>query len=305
MQQETIPTNIKLYVLSDIHLEFYKTLPKLEKKIQDIDLSCVNILCLCGDIGYPHSKIYKWFITWCSEHFTKVFIITGNHEYYSDKYTISEIDSHIGYLTQKYENVTFLNNTTELYEGILFAGTTLWSDLTALRTEKTRWYDFNDFNEIYYTDEERLTTATYQELHNKSVAWLLATLKQTAPEQPIIVLTHHLPTYRAIHPSYGDSPYNFLFASHLDNIFKEHSNISCWFAGHTHKDVDMYINNTRLVINPIGYLRENPHVQRWNKCITWDIIRNIMRDIIREEIKKTDEFDGVAVKDSEEEIEFI
>ena len=50
----------------------------------------INILCLCEDIGYPHTKIYKWFITWCSEHFTKVFIITGNHEYYSTKYTISQ-----------------------------------------------------------------------------------------------------------------------------------------------------------------------------------------------------------------------
>ena len=89
--------NIKLHVLSDIHLEFYKTLPKLEKKFQSIDPSATNILCLCGDIGYPHTKIYKWFITWCSEHFTKVFIITGNHEYYSPKYTISDIDIHLGY----------------------------------------------------------------------------------------------------------------------------------------------------------------------------------------------------------------
>ena len=55
--------NIKLHIVSDIHLEFYKTLPKLEKRFLDIDPTKINILCLCGDIGYPHTKIYKWFIT--------------------------------------------------------------------------------------------------------------------------------------------------------------------------------------------------------------------------------------------------
>jgi len=69
MQDEIPPIqNIKLHVLSDIHLEFYKTLPKLEKRFINIDPSKINILCLCEDIGYPHTKIYKWFITWCSEH---------------------------------------------------------------------------------------------------------------------------------------------------------------------------------------------------------------------------------------------
>lgn len=62
--------------ISDIHLE-------ISGKIPDIPKSSNN-LCLLGDIGAPESDIYKKFIKECSEKFTNVFVIYGNHEYYSE-----------------------------------------------------------------------------------------------------------------------------------------------------------------------------------------------------------------------------
>jgi predicted phosphodiesterase len=42
-----------------------------------------NFLALCGDIGNPFHENYVKFIRRHSERFSHVFIVAGNHEYYS------------------------------------------------------------------------------------------------------------------------------------------------------------------------------------------------------------------------------
>ena len=52
---------VKINYLSDLHLEFYDSLDF--HKIFKFDNNG-EILCLCGDIGYPEDKIYEDFLNY-------------------------------------------------------------------------------------------------------------------------------------------------------------------------------------------------------------------------------------------------
>lgn len=74
---------LKIQVISDLHLEFMKKLPKFLN-----DFKKADYLFLAGDIGYPkypeyNSGIFYQFISWCCDNYKKVFYIIGNHEAYN------------------------------------------------------------------------------------------------------------------------------------------------------------------------------------------------------------------------------
>ena len=95
--------------ISDIHLEFLhiEAVESIIRKIIPID----PIMVLAGDIGNPFSKnnYYEKFIEEMSKKFEKVFLISGNHEYYHNN--IDMVEEKIKTVTSKYNNVTYLQNS--------------------------------------------------------------------------------------------------------------------------------------------------------------------------------------------------
>ena len=68
---------ITIQILSDIHLEFYKTYPEFKPH--------AKYLFLAGDIWTIDSKWdfkVKKFLEYCSKNWEKTFYILGNHEFY-------------------------------------------------------------------------------------------------------------------------------------------------------------------------------------------------------------------------------
>ena len=85
-----------------------------------------DILILGGDIGNPYENKYKIFLIDNSKNFNKVFLITSNHEYYSDGKSIDETNLHIEDIikSNNLDNTIFLNNKSYLYGNYRFTGTT-------------------------------------------------------------------------------------------------------------------------------------------------------------------------------------
>ena len=80
-----------IQVISDIHLE--KNYYNLTELIQPN----ANYLMITGDIWLPYLSHYTQFLKECSQNFEKVFIISGNLEYYqhlqqTDTWTMQETD---------------------------------------------------------------------------------------------------------------------------------------------------------------------------------------------------------------------
>jgi len=82
-----------------------------------------------------------------------------------------------------------------------------------------------------------------------------------------VVVTHHIPTYRGVHPDYEGSNLNYFFLCDMDNLIQQ-AQPKVWIYGHTHDSMDFTIGDTRLVCNPFGYLRrqENSGFE-WKKVI--------------------------------------
>ena len=247
--------------LSDIHLEFYKkTIPF------GMDLKEGDILCLAGDIGDPESELYYTFLNYCRPLFKHIFIIAGNHEYYRTtshpNKTIQSTNEKIAAICQEFPNVHFLNNTTyyipEFDTYVL--GTTLWSTTTG---EHDEVYTYNDFRKIH-----NMNLPQYMDrLHEMSLAYLKGELEKisaTSSISKVVVMTHHMPSHKLIHPTYADSDISHLFATNLEHLMYTY-HIDHWICGHSHNSVNMDIHKTKIWMNPIGYPGEHK-----NKTMTWN-----------------------------------
>lgn len=244
---------MKIQYISDIHLEFYSKLPKIDP--------IGDVLILAGDIGYPFSVIYKEFLIDMNNKFKKVFLITGNHEFYNcgknKCKTMEEIDDHIRdiIVQSNLNNISYLDNSYEDYQGIRFYGTTLWTKIIDPN------FLTNDFTYI-----KDLSIALRNELFENSCDSIDNLINDS--KLPIVMITHHVPSYKLIDPIFTSEkykPYNQCYFTDCEKYFKDP--IKIWIYGHTHKESNTEINRIKFLCNPKGYPDENIKVTNFNRVI--------------------------------------
>lgn len=234
----------KIKVLSDIHLEYYDTYPGIYTFLPEDQKGKVDILCLCGDIGNPAHSYYQRFLAECSEYVTnKVLLIMGNHEVYGR--TVDETRNIIERICNMFANIVFLDNTTYDTGDILFAGTTLWTEIK-FKEAKAITNNVPDFKEI---KQWGVHDNNVEFMNNKK--WL-RTLLRANKNRKIIILSHHPPLLQLANPKYYNSDVSSAYVNDMEWIIKQHDNIIAWFHGHTHYSTDIYINNTLILSNQYG-----------------------------------------------------
>jgi len=207
-----------LQYISDIHLEMRNnTFPRIPIRS--------NYLALLGDIGDPKEQNYEDFLRYTSYNFDRILLIAGNHEYWR---TGQNTDNTISKIITKFNNIEFLNNSQTHLEKYTVLGTTLWSN-TKMPKQKACF--------------------------DKSLNWLENEIKLAT--KPVIVLTHHLPSYKLVVPEYWNKKYDDVrdrFASDLDYLMID--KVKIWLCGHSHCQIEMKINSTLCGINAFGYPNE-------------------------------------------------
>lgn len=230
-----------------MHLEFIKP-HKLEKFIKNIPHGPDEVCVLAGDIGNPYTQNYDAFMTFISENFKHTFVIPGNHEYYGN--SIQNANEFMNDYFDKFDNISFLNNDYQQYNGYCFIGTTLWSHIS------NPDYCINDVYKIKNFD-----TSDYNKLNSECIAFLEETIQH---HHNCIIITHHMPSESLIDEKYKTremSHYNQWFYCDMDDfIAKNESKIKCWFYGHTHTPSEERIKGIPFLCNPIGYPNENKHL---------------------------------------------
>lgn len=252
---------MELQYISDIHLEFYKSVIKLEDFLTPV----APYLAILGDLGYCATTQYQDFVKQASEKFTKVFIISGNHEYYATTFesrpTIDEIDKQISETCAKYQNVYFLNNTEHHIDNTtVVLGSTLWSNIDNDKKHIVKQCQ-NDYRSIYVWDPTHqykilVTVDDTVAMFNKNVQWLNESISKYS-DKKIIILTHYLPSYKLISDTYKGSDTNCAYASNLDYLMENNPQILYWLCGHTHTPANMIIGSCQCCINPVGYVNES------------------------------------------------
>jgi predicted MPP superfamily phosphohydrolase len=235
-----------LDIISDLHLEFGHDfqLPPVEK-------SGMSIALLAGDIGHPHKPHYKKFLEKAKKHYDHVLVVAGNHEYYGS--TLLKTQGLLREIVMETDCI-FLNRDIHVIEGVAtFLGCTLWSHLRPEEYNVAEGY-LSDFTQIKVSAGEKFSAAYYDILHREDASWLEKEIK-ARPEENIVVLTHHCPSKKIIHPDYQDHPLNMCFVTNLEHLFQ--NNVKLWACGHSHKRGVTQINKAFCGLNPRGYPREN------------------------------------------------
>jgi predicted phosphodiesterase len=251
---------MKLAIASDLHLEF--------KDILLNNTENADVLILAGDIctvKHFHSrpemeKAYDTFFRNCSEQFKHVIYVVGNHEHYNYQFNYTVFD-----LKRKladFSNIYVLDNETFELDNKTFIGSTLWTDMNdeCPLTMNAAQFAMPDFKIVKYYDGVNYRKYSPEQSvkeHCKSLQYIKHVLSNSKDS---IVVTHHSPSHKSIHPKYKhDELMNGAFHNNLDYMMELADNIKLWVHGHTHDEFDYTIGITRVVCNPRGYPKENQH----------------------------------------------
>jgi hypothetical protein len=251
---------MNIQYISDIHLEFHD---KLNKGTIHPDLFVKPVapyLALVGDIGIPDLPSYSVFLNWCSQRWSHVFLVAGNHEFYNVrcpvKTPMETKRETIRSICNALSNVHFLDCSSYYLANynLRVLGCTLWSD-SACVAEKAITY-MNDSRQINHLKDVPFTPWRMSELHAKEKQWLNQEIhKCELTNERCLVLTHYLPSYSLIHEKYQGHFLNACFASDCDDLFRPP--VVGWIAGHTHTGMKTSIHGIPCVLNPYGYPDED------------------------------------------------
>ena len=272
---------MKLYVTSDIHLEFGDCV------IENRDN--VDVLILSGDIMLAHilhefpetnaqlvptfssptrqhkAQEFRNFLKRCSSEFPHVIYVAGNHEFYHSSWPKGL--QHLRDECAIFPNVYFMENDSRLINDYTFIGCTLWTDmnrgdpLTLHAVEGM----MNDFRIIRNSDLKYmpLRPAHVAQAHRDSVGYI-RTMIEGKFDQKFVVVGHMAPSRLSTHPRYADDTImNGAYSSSLDEFIIDHPQIKLWTHGHTHEDFDYMVGSTRIVCNPRGYINYEERADRW------------------------------------------
>lgn len=253
---------MKIKVLSDLHLEF-----------APLSLSGGDILFLAGDICVANylkknrtdkearresAKYKQFFFEECAK-YNKVYYVMGNHEHYNGVFN-NTADILREFLIDT--NVTLLDKElVDLNDEWQIFGATFWTDFN-----NDDWFakkaasDFmNDHTVIkYMTDNESLinfsTNLSFLE-HKNTLDLLSYKLYEEYDRmnKKTIILSHHAPTSKSVHPYYIGQATNHAYYSDLDDVMLDNENIKYWFHGHMHDNFDYMVGECRVICNPRGY----------------------------------------------------
>jgi predicted phosphodiesterase len=249
---------MKLHILSDLHLG----VAPMEPPRTDAD-----VVILAGDIGRPEPAL-----AWARAFDQPVLYVPGNHEFYG-----GSLDATVADLKRRCAGtaIRVLDNREAIIDGVRFLGTTLWSDLRLFgegdkkaRALREALILNRDFSRIRIRDgnPSLFSPAESERLFDRAARWLAGRLDQPF-DGPTVVITHHAPSRKSIHPRFADSLLNACFVSDADHLL-DGASVALWIHGHTHDSFDYDLNGTRVLCNPRGYAKDgvsenarfNPHL---------------------------------------------
>lgn len=205
-------------------------------------------LILAGDIGNPQFANYRWFLADCAAKFEKVFVITGNHEYYGS--TFSQTDVRCREICASLENVVFLQNECYHFDDsdISLFGATFWTLIEPWHKHAVE-FTISDYSKI-----QDISTSHVSALWRESCTALGDALERN-PDRQWVVVSHHLPQRSLLDKKFKHHPASCAFASDVPQA--KDKRIRAWVYGHTHIPHE----SGKFHCAPTGYPFENPRLQ--------------------------------------------
>lgn len=250
---------MRLHVLSDLHLGLQGMLPPRVE---------ADVTILAGDILRPASAAMEW----AASLERPVLYVPGNHEFYGG--SLPNVRQELARSAHEH-GIQLLDQDLRVIDGVRFVGATLWTDFNLFgaagkeRAMTLAGRFMRDFTVIRNAKGDVFTPTDSCALFAEQYAWLASTLDEPFAG-PTVVITHHAPTPRSVHPRFADSPVSAAFVSDCTALM---GRAALWVHGHTHDSFDYVVDGTRVVCNPRGYcpgnVQENPE---FDPCLCVDVV---------------------------------
>jgi predicted phosphodiesterase len=205
-----------------------------------------DVLILAGDIlnlkrrEHAHRVLGEF----CNK-YNDVVYVPGNHEWYGTTYNDGWAALHE--LSAEWRNLHVLSPEAGVVTigGKRFLGGTMWfpANLESVNPDLQKmlgdFHHIKNLHKVVFAENAKLDLFLNAEL-----------------EEGDIVVTHHLPSMRSVHPFFKDSALNCFFVSPMDELIELRAP-AVWMHGHSHSHADWYaLSGTRVVCNPFGYPNE-------------------------------------------------
>jgi predicted phosphodiesterase len=225
-----------------------------------------DILVLAGDICVhtEHMELTRQMAKFLD---VPIVLLSGNHEFYSHRPDTHTWESTLidlraaAHHTDKIVKgeVTFLEDSSAVYEGVRFIGATLWTDMKLFGDDPTIQYvvehSLNDYRFIRKDDRKKISAYDTIDRHMASRQYITNRLAEKF-DGPTVVVTHHTPSWLSVHPDYKGSKITAGYSSRLETLMLSYEPV-LWIHGHTHYSFDYEIGKTRVVCNPRGYFQHS------------------------------------------------
>ena len=244
---------MKLWIVSDIHLEFGE--PFLQTPPNGVDV----IVC-AGDVAI---KGIVNGLRWLAKGFAQqipVVVVAGNHDFYST--AIEEGIRDAREYASHLPNLHFLENDACEIDGVRFVGGTLWTDFRLYGRNPTVAMSFagsgmNDFKKIKLSKRpfRKFRPLDAYQKHVETRNFIYAELRENAGTKTTVVVTHHAPSPHSLGLGFRHDPLSACYASDMEDLLRE-VGPRLWVHGHVHHRNDYLVSDTRIVSNARGYPQE-------------------------------------------------
>jgi len=251
---------VKLYVMSDLHLEDSPFDPPSKTVL------AADVVVLAGDI-HPGADGIRW----AAQSFEgkPLVYVAGNHEYWQGDWDLSLAEMR---QVAKECGVHFLETESIVLSGVRFLGCSLWTDYEYFGAERkkeamqsTRSY-MPDYDYITVdSGRDFLTPEHTVKRHKESRSWLETELAKDFDGDTVVV-THHLPHKNSSHPAFATSLNTAAYGSKLPEELLRKANL--WIHGHTHHTNNYRLGDSkryvRVISNPRGLSHWDGHHENQN-----------------------------------------
>lgn len=219
-----------------------------------------DALLLAGDLA-EEDKLRKMDDFWSrvADMAEQVYVVAGNHEHYGSE--IDETHDHLRNYLARFSHVHLMENDVRFLHGVAIFGATMWTDFEGGNPMRILEATdaMNDYRKI------RIKKSGYTKLRplhtmakHQATLTALDEVVKSHPETPMVVMTHHAPSYRSVPERFKSYTLNAAYASRLDDFIEDRPQIKVWVHGHIHTRADYMIgDNCRVMVHARGYPGEN------------------------------------------------
>jgi predicted phosphodiesterase len=241
-----------------------------------------DVIIIAGDTSNRPERTFAFLEMVADTYPTKHVIATfGNHEYYAGDFMDINYDV-IRYIDKnERKNLHILHDTYVVIDDVAFFGSVFWTafnlfdPISNRRSREDADKNFSDYYSIFYgivkpkledlmdnpmlgviPVRNPLTTKITMKAHDYAIKQIKGFIKHFEGKKRVVI-THHSPSPKSIHPQYDGDLVNNCFHSNREDLMG--TGIDIWVHGHTHHSYDYTIEDTRVICNPRGYGHENTY----------------------------------------------